>query len=205
MNDENTIAEDQNEHAYEENDPPLAQDAPESNEAVEHGDETEVATVACDGTAVSAVSGSDSDLDCQGAGDPPEADGLELLRSELSEVRRLLEERDKHLARLERLEREYTEFATLYPEVSLASIPLDVQEAVAGGTPLAAAYALSERRRQLEQAQAAQVNHTNRMRSSGALRPTENLEFSPAEVRAMTPEEVRENLPKIMRSMQKWK
>jgi hypothetical protein len=79
-----------------------------------------------------------------------------------------------------------------------------VQEAVASGTPLAAAYALSERRHQLEQAQAAQINHTNRMRSSGALRSTENLEFSPAEVRAMTPEEVRENLPKIMRSMQKW-
>jgi hypothetical protein len=204
MNDENTIAEDQNEHAHEENDPPLAQEATEPNEAVDHGDETKMASAAFEGAAIPAVSGSDSDPDCQSTDDPPEADGLELLRSELSEVRRLLEERDKHLARLERLEREYTEFAILYPEVSLASIPPDVQEAVASGTPLAAAYALSERRHQLEQAQAAQINHTNRMRSSGALRSTENLEFSPAEVRAMTPEEVRENLPKIMRSMQKW-
>ena len=168
------------------------------------GDGGSMPAVEIEGAAIPAVSGSDSDPDCQSTDDPPEADGLELLRSELSEVRRLLEERDKHLARLERLEREYTEFAILYPEVSLASIPPDVQEAVASGTPLAAAYALSERRRQLEQAQAAQINHTNRMRSSGALRSTENLEFSPAEVRAMTPEEVRENLPKIMRSMQKW-
>ncbi len=63
---------------------------------------------------------------------------------------------------------------------------------------------LEEHRNALFFKKASDSNADNRARSAGAVKSTETIEFSPAEVRAMSPTEVRANLSKIMRSMQKW-
>lgn len=104
----------------------------------------------------------------------------------------------------ERFAREGEEFRALYPETDLQNIPDSVWNDVRRGIPLAAAYALAERRHYCTELKANEYNLTNRMRSSGSLEPTEPEYFSPAEVRAMSQSEVRANYQKIMRSMQKW-
>ena len=107
-------------------------------------------------------------------------------------------------ARFSSLGRECEEFCTLYPEVPLSSLPDAVWQDVREGIPLAAAYALAERRRVRREASAKESNQQNRMRSTGELRPASTDFFSPSEVRAMSPSEVRANYQSILRSMQKW-
>ena len=103
-----------------------------------------------------------------------------------------------------RVEREYAEFCELFPDLSIRELPDEVWQDVKNGTSLAAAYALAEKKRAVALGRAKVSNAQNRARSVGAVRNAQNDEFSPAEVRAMTSAEVRANLPKIMRSMQKW-
>lgn len=138
-------------------------------------------------------------------GSDPEQDspsGMDELRSEL---KRLQEEISKRDALLSRMGRECEEFGLLYPNVAFSALPDSVWEDVRHGIPLAAAYALAERRR-LQTAQAAQSsNQQNAVRSTGALEGTDPDYFSPAEVRAMNQSEVRANYHKIMQSMQKWR
>ena len=100
---------------------------------------------------------------------------------------------------------ECDEFRTLYPDVSLKTLPDSVWEDVKKGIPLSAAYALAEKRRIYTEAIAAQSNAENQKRSTGAVLATENEYFSPSEVRAMSPDEVHANYHKIMRSMQSWR
>jgi len=128
-------------------------------------------------------------------------DRLEQLRAELTKVR---EELAEQKAFWERVGNECAEFCELFPTVSLAALPDGVWKDVGRGIPLAAAYALSERRRAVTEAAAKKSNAENRQRSSGALCATEEGYFSPAEVRAMSRDEVRKNYQNIMYSMQKW-
>jgi len=129
------------------------------------------------------------------------SDGLELLRGELSRLQAELALREE---RLGRLGTEYAEFCQLYPEISPGELSDAVWQDVRRGVPLAAAYALAERKRACAVRQAEQSNLKNQMRSAGEIRLGEDDVYSPAEVRAMTPAEVRANYSKIMRSMQKW-
>ena len=92
----------------------------------------------------------------------------------------------------------------LYPQTPLSSLPDNVWQDVKQGIPLAAAYALAERRRAYTEALASSTNEQNKKCSAGAISSTENEYFSPSEVRAMSQGEVRANYQKIMRSMQKW-
>ena len=122
-------------------------------------------------------------------------------------VKQLREEialRDARLKEEAHIDREYTEFSALFPDVSVSSLPDEVWQDVAHGASLAAAYALAEKKRAVAHQRASDSNTSNRSRSAGAVQTTQNHEFSPAEVRAMSSQEVRANLPKIMRSMQKW-
>ena len=120
---------------------------------------------------------------------------LALLKSQLSENR----------AVYDRLSADCSEFSELYPDVALSSIPDSVWASVKNGVPLAAAYALSERRAELALAKAEDVNSKNKSLSSGTLGKAGGGEyFSPAEVRAMSPAEVRANYSKIINSMSKW-
>ena len=126
---------------------------------------------------------------------------LELLRGELNTLRRELAARDAFFGRIGG---ECEEFRSLYPDTPLSAIPDSVWESVRGGIPIAAAYALAEKKRQLTEEKASQINLENAKRSTGSLERTETSYFSPTEVRAMTPRQVRDNYQKIMLSMQKW-
>ena len=170
-----------------------------------------------DATANKAPSGSDEtatgvlanttanfDSDCEDSDSQTQASELEQLRSELTRLREELALRDARAHQEERINREYTEFCDLYPEIPISSLPQEIWQDVKEGTSLAAAYALAERKKAISLGRATQSNATNRARSAGSVNNAESNEFSPAEVRAMSSQEVRANLPKIMRSMQKW-
>ena len=123
------------------------------------------------------------------------------LREELKEIKAQLASRD---AARRRAEGEYEEFRALYPGIPLSSLPDSVWEDIQSGVPLAAAFALAERRRTLLEESARAQNRENKKRAPSGLEGTETPYFSPAEVRAMTPEEVRNQYDKIIASMQKW-
>ena len=129
---------------------------------------------------------------------------LEQLRSELKHLREELALRTSLTNQENRATREYDEFCSLYPDVPVSSLSPAVWQDVEKGAPLAAAYALAEKRKAVSLRKAMESNTNNRTRSAGAVKNAETVEFSPAEVRAMTSQEVRANLSKIMRSMQKW-
>ena len=134
--------------------------------------------------------------------DISEPDELEALRNEVKSLKAQLE---GERALYGRMSAECAEFAELYPEVSLKSLPDSIWESVKNGVPIAAAYALHERKASLERARAELVNNENSRSSSGSIDspPTEDY-FSPAEVRAMSAAEVRANYSTIIRSMSKW-
>lgn len=103
--------------------------------------------------------------------------------------------------RAERIERE--EFCALYPDVDLRSLP---EEVLTNGTlPLAAAYALYERRNALSSAKAAQANLQNAQKSSGSAHHDgeSDGEYSIEEIRRMTPRQVRTRYQTILHSLKK--
>lgn len=101
-------------------------------------------------------------------------------------------------------EAELEEFRDLWPDVSLTSLPDAVLHDVKNGVPLAAAYALNERRAQRLTKIAEATNAANHARSSGSAEGECSGFLSPAEVRAMTPEQVRKQYRQILLSMPKW-
>jgi hypothetical protein len=146
----------------------------------------------------SADPGADSGAALSGA----QGSELDELRSELNLLKASLAERD---ARSSRVRKEYDEFRTLYPDVALNSLGDSVWNDVESGIPLAAAYALEERRRTHEAELARLCNADTKKRSAGSVQCGADGEFSPSEVRAMSPSDVRKNFSRIMRSMQKWR
>lgn len=131
----------------------------------------------------------------------PASDRLEMLTRELADLRTLLNER---ITTHERIAAERSEFSALYPDVPLTSLPDSVWEDVRCGIPLAAAYALSERKAHLKALEADSQNRANSHRSVGAHSTSGTDYFSPAEVRAMSAAEVSRNYSAIIRSMKKW-
>lgn len=131
----------------------------------------------------------------------PEED-ISALKAELDSLRSQLE---MSRAMYDRLHGECIEFANLYPGVPLSSIPDSIWESTKTGIPLAAAFALAEKKEQAAKAKAMNVNSQNNERSSGALSSAKTEEFfTPAEVRAMSVAEVKANYAKIITSMSKW-
>jgi hypothetical protein len=129
--------------------------------------------------------------------DGPE-DEVALLRNEVERLR-------LELVRRERLDAEWQEFCALYPDVEAETVPDTVWEKVKQGLPLAAAYALHERRRLCRERAAEEVNRENARRSSGSMRTAGEEEFySPEEVRAMGAREVRSKYGRILESMKRW-
>ncbi len=139
------------------------------------------------------------------APDPPllGADPQELgrLRQELNDLRD--EIRSAHRTLIEQ-EAELEEFRNLFPDVSLSALPDSVLKDVRRGVPIAAAYALEERRQSRLQKIAAEANAANDLRSSGSAEGESVGFLSPSEVRAMTPEQVRKQYRQILLSMPKW-
>lgn len=129
---------------------------------------------------------------------------LGVLQGELKQLREQLDAALVTRESLGRMTRELRELHALYPEVSLTELPDEVFEGMYMGIPPAAGYALYLKREREKQKEAERVNQANRLRSSGSLDGADADYLSPAEVRAMTPGEVRKNYHKIMQSMQKW-
>ena len=127
--------------------------------------------------------------------------GILELREKLKDLEERLNARE---AALLRLDRECGEFRELYPDVAFSSLSDKVWEDVQKGIPIAAAFALYERRCALTEELANKSNGENKKRAPGAVSGGEEEYFSPGEVRAMSQEEVRKNYDKIVYSMQKW-
>lgn len=183
---------------------PIPPSPSEEKQILEHSeiDSTSASHVPEGSVELSPSAGEDPDPDLASSPEETAEDGLEQLRSELKALRQSLAERDAFFSRLGA---ECEEFSTLFPTTALSEIPDGVWGDVRRGIPLAAAYALAERRRARTEELAVKSNLENRQRSTGAVSGAGEEYFSPAEVRRMSQDEVRANYSKIMTSMKKWR
>ena len=143
------------------------------------------------------------------AQETPEGESLEELEARklllAGEIASLEGELERRRAETDKAAREYAEFRELYPEADPDNLEVEVREAVEAGVPLAAAYALYEKRMQKRNETAAAHNSANRGASFGSVgKAPESDYFTPDEVRGMTQVEVRANYQKIRQSMKNW-
>ena len=139
----------------------------------------------------------------QEAPDPTEE--LAALREELARVRSALAEQEALTLRLENEAKEKAEFLRLFPGVDPDSLPEEVLTSHAQGIPLAAAFALYEKQREVKESRVAAVNRRNAERASGrAGTGTTEEFFTPEEVRRMSAREVRTHFKTIRESMKQW-
>ncbi len=124
----------------------------------------------------------------------PDATENERLRAELEGMRR----------RFAELERGYAELIELFPGADLSKMPDSFSEAVSNGVPPAAAYALELRRREVFLQKVASAAESASASSAGKLGGASDDVLSPAEVRAMSRDEVKRNYSRIMESMKRW-
>ena len=204
MNDESSVFENAEEPSLSSSDTLESENAPERIAGGNQIEEETFCRADEDTASVLADTDADFDSDCKEPDSQTQESELEHLRSELKHLREELALRDSRANQEKRATREYDEFCSLYPDVPVSTLSPAVWQDVEKGTPLAAAYALAEKRKAVSLRKAMESNTNNRTRSAGAVSNAESIEFSPAEVRAMSSQEVRANLSKIMRSMQKW-
>lgn len=126
-----------------------------------------------------------------------EEDELSTLRAALAEKERLIADMT---AEKDRFEAEFAEFRKEFPEVPLGRVDDGVWDKVREGVPLAAAYALAERRAMKQAEKTRRETGAWHSLSGG----TDEGLFTPSEVRAMTPREVRRNYDRILESMKRW-
>lgn len=132
----------------------------------------------------------------------PENHELDDIRAELKSLR---EELVAKRNAFERMTREINDFSELFPSTPLSTLPDSVWESVSAGVPLAAAFALYEKRSAAILADAERANAQNKATSTGSVgRSTTESFFSPSDVRAMSREEIRKNYSTILDSMKKW-
>lgn len=135
--------------------------------------------------------------------DPPEnTEEAVDLRSELESLRQRLETAERTAREISAGWREFSE---LYPDADLNSLPDSFNSDIERGIPPAAAYALEMRRREVRRLKIEESDRRAREMSSGRVSGTDDGLYSPDEVRAMPPAEVRKNMEKIRRSMKSWR
>lgn len=135
--------------------------------------------------------------------DPPEnTEEAVDLRSELESLRQRLETAERTAREISAGWREFSE---LYPDADLNSLPDSFNSDIERGIPPAAAYALEMRRREIRRLKIEESDRRAREMSSGRVSGTDDGLYSPDEVRAMPPAEVRKNMEKIRRSMKSWR
>ncbi len=101
-----------------------------------------------------------------------------------------------------RSRQELDEFCTLFPSVSPSNLPSEVRQQIDSGVPLAAAYALFEKRETLRR----ERGKKNAEHSWHGMKDSVGGEYySPSEVRSMSQKEVHKNYKKIIESMKHWK
>lgn len=124
------------------------------------------------------------------------------LLAELEAMRTRLEVAERTAREISTGWREFTE---LYPDADISSLPDSFNAAIEKGIPPAAAYALELRRKEVRIARIKAADKKARELSAGKLDPADDTLYSPDEVRAMPPAEVRKNMEKIRRSMKSWR
>lgn len=129
----------------------------------------------------------------------------EAVRSLREELASLKKELSDTRSAYERLSADCEEFSELFPTIPVTSLPDSIWKSFKSGIPLAAAYALYEKKEALAREKASNVNAKNKELSSGSLYSDKNGEyFTPDEVRAMSAAEVKANYTKIINSMSRW-
>ncbi len=123
------------------------------------------------------------------------------LQARIRELEEQLAEREQMS---ERIERECAEFEAYFPDVSLRRVPDEVWGQVHAGIPLPAAYALYEKKQQKQQADAERISRRGESMTAGITDAAGNQYFSPSQIRAMSPQEVRQNYDRIFESMRHW-
>lgn len=126
---------------------------------------------------------------------------VEALVARIGELEAMLAEREQQDARMIR---ECEEFEAYFPDISLRSLPESVWAQVRAGVPLAAAYALYERGIQNQKKKTEELAARAECCFAGLPGAAAGNYFSPAQVRAMSRREVRENYDRIFESMRHW-
>ena len=135
----------------------------------------------------------------------PELNELTTLKAEIENLRAQLKTREDEERAIARIHNELAEFEEYFPEVELSSIPDDVWEKVKGGTSLSASYSLFKRKEELKNKKICDINEKNRKMSAGSIVGGDGEKFvSPAEVKRMTPAQVKVNYDRIVESMRHW-
>ena len=127
---------------------------------------------------------------------------IDELRDEIVRLRTELTQTQELHARMAS---ELGEFHALFPEVNTAAIPESIWEQVKNGIPLAASYALYEKKCALHREHAEKINLRNAKKTPGSAgKHTASEYFTSDEVRQMSQAEVRSNYQKILESMKTW-
>lgn len=130
---------------------------------------------------------------------------IEELTAEIKRLKEQIEKLEELKRSHNRILAEIGDFVALFPEIPIEEIPDTVWESVKQGAPLAASYALYEKRMVAEAKRIAEINAKNAKKSPGAAgKDTAGEYFSPEDVRRMSRAEVHANYSKIKDSMKKW-
>ena len=150
--------------------------------------------------------------DTESETESPKSEQIDPKQSQEAEIAELYAEIETLKAELELKKNEaegildqIKEFALTFPKRTVESISEEVWESVRCGVPLAAAYALYEKKREASEEFTREVNQRNAERSSGAISSSASTGYySSSEVKKMSPSEVRKNYNLIIESMKKW-
>ena len=130
---------------------------------------------------------------------------IDALKAEIERLKEQIEKLEELKRAQNRILAEIGDFVALFPEIPIEEIPDTVWESVKQGAPLAASYALYEKRMVAEAKRIAEINAKNAKKSPGAAgKDTAGEYFSPEDVRRMSRAEVHANYSKIKDSMKKW-
>ena len=130
---------------------------------------------------------------------------IDALKAEIEHLKEQIEKLEELKRAQNRILAEIGDFVALVPEIPIEEIPDTVWESVKQGAPLAASYALYEKRMVAEAKRIAEINAKNAKKSPGAAgKDTAGEYFSPEDVRRMSRAEVHANYSKIKDSMKKW-
>ena len=139
------------------------------------------------------------------ANEEADKDEISMLRAELEELRVKLLEKEQLERAESRIQREIYEFEAYFSDVKLEEIPDEVWQKVKTGASLSAQYSLFRRRAELEKRRISDHNEKNRKMSAGAAGRGEGEKYySPAEVKRMSPAQVKTHYDEIIESMRHW-